>query len=389
MQIVKEVWGTVNGQTVYLITLKNAAGSIVKLTNYGARIVAVKVPDRYGQIDDVVLGFDSLTPYLEDKHFIGATIGRFANRISNARFPLDDKIWILEANEGPHCNHSGRAGFDHLVFDILEMKELHTEDGPVTELGFYLTDKHGNGGFPGNLKLKISYRWAEQTDQLKIIYEGWTDRRGILNLTNHSYFNLSGSSESPEHYVNCLMHRLEIMSDSVLEMSQEHIPTGRRIAIDDEIKTGTIGEQCIALAANAGSVLASGAAEKVGSEMFCRSRVEPDGGSEKYIGMNNCFELRQEERSFGCILTCDTTGREMEIKTSYPGLLIYTGDSLQSQGPGYLGRPYKPFDGVALECQYYPDSPNQPTFPTAIIEQDKPYCEYITYRFYTKKHSNN
>lgn len=375
MQVRKERWGTYCAQPVYLFTLTNSAGSVVKLTNYGARVVAARVPDKKGRLDDVILGFDSLKAYLEDQSFMGATIGRFANRISNARFTLDQQVWRLEANEGLHSNHSGAAGFDHQVFQVSEL----SKEGAAAKLVFCLADKHSNGGFPGNLQLKVSYCWGEKEDSLHIIYEACSDRKGILNLTNHSYFNLSGASGSFGGHKNCLDHRLQIEADKILEAGTDYIPTGRKISVRKEQISGLIADQCLdrrtQQAGMPGGRLSGGKPKE-----NCRmTHLEEDAGNVR--GLNTCFELLKTDESLACQLVCDHSGRKLEVRTSYPGLLVYTGDRLYSRLPGHAGCAYKPFDGVALECQYYPDSPNQPSFPPAIIDVDKPYLEYITYTF--------
>lgn len=379
MQIIKERWGTVQAQEVYLFTLTNAAGSIVKLTNYGARIVAIQVPDNQGRIEDIALGFDQLAPYLEDKHFMGATIGRFANRISNARFTLDHQVWNLEANEGPHCNHSAGAGFDHQVFDVLEASEVASSDPSGAKVVFSLTDEDKNGGFPGNLKLKITYSWAEKADRLNIAYDAISDRRGILNLTNHCYFNLFGPKALSEIFLDGLAQRLEINADRLLEMDESHIPTGRIVLADKSQVSGSILQQCIQ------SMKQNGRRVNAFSEPGLNGQnneiQNSERAPERFMGLNSCFELRTENKPFACRLISDRNERILEVTTSYPGLLVYTGDSLDSKAPGHLGRPYKGFDGVALECQYYPDAPNRPEFRPAIIEPGKPYHEYITYTF--------
>lgn len=385
MEIIKERWGTLLGNDIYLYTLKNAAGSIVQLTNYGARIVRIKVPDKMGCIEDVVLGFDTLTAYLQDKQYMGATIGRFANRIADARFKLDDQIWTLEANEGKNSNHSGGSGFDHRVFGVTEISENTHLSEPGCQVIFSLEDRHGNGGFPGNLQLKITYCWAEQSDKLAIHYEARSDQKGILNLTNHSYFNLSGRMMAIDPSMNCLGHHLEINARKALEVSDDFIPTGRRIRVEHEEVSGLIFNQC------------KGRKDAVRPAFMAESRKDSWQAHKEFIqpeifrhfeGINCCFELKAEDKPLACRLICDESGRQLEVETSYPGLLVYTGDGLTSELPGYIGRCYKGFDGVALECQYYPDSPNQLGFPPAIIEKDKPYKEFIIFKFSVESKSN-
>lgn len=358
MHIKKERWGTFKAREVYLYTLTNSLGGVVQLTNYGARVVAIQVEDRAGTISDVALGFDTLTPYLEDDNYIGATMGRFANRISHAQFDIEAKTWKLEANEGIHCNHSGSAGFDHRVFNTQEPVK---QTGKSGEIAFQLFDPHGKGGFPGDLNLTVTYVWEDRSNELHIHYQASTNQTGILNLTNHCYFNLSGNNAPGTPFQNCLYHHLQINAHNQLEMDDAYLPTGNRLPVNQACAGSQIRDQCT---------------------------IEPnDSGASAGVqkGLNACYELMGHNQTYACRLRCDSSGRQLEILTSYPGLLVYTGDDLKSYAPGYFGRPYRGFDGVALECQYYPDSPNIPSFPPATIGPDKNYHEFITYRFSTYK----
>lgn len=321
-----QLWGTHAGKDVRLFSLRNSSGAAVELSNYGATLVSIYVPDRNGELGNVVLGYPDLEGYLEDNAYLGSTIGRFANRISGAAFSLDGHRYELEANDGINSNHSGKSGFHNKVFDA----EI-TED----QLTFSLYSPDGSGGFPGNLSLKVNYRWTEN-NQLMIGYTAATDKKTVLNLTNHAYFNLSARPAKVSG------HELRIGAGEVLEAGADHIPTGKLIP----------------------------AAEF----SFVGNRVRE--------GLNKCYVLKPAGEA-AAVLSDPRSGRVMTVFTSYPGLMLYTADFLKSKRPGHYGERYGPFDGLCLECQFYPDSPNQAAFPSTVLEPGELYEQHITYQFNT------
>lgn len=333
-------WGNCQGQDVFLFRITSFDGAYVELTNYGAAIVSVVVPDRNLQLGNVVLGFPSLQGYLLDDCYLGATIGRYANRISNGRFSIEGNEYQLETNDGPHSNHSGSAGFNSKVFGYSIL-----ENG----ISFSYLSKDGDGGFPGDLFLVVTYSWINM--ELVIEYTAETNRKTIVNITNHSYFNLTAGEGT------IFEQELTIFASQFLQTDSGHIPTG---AISND-------EAMMFNKTNIGS------------------RLQVDGKSLK--GLNTCYVLEQSASATldpVAELFDPASGRSLQVFTSYPGLLLYTGDYLKSEVLGHYGTAYKPFDGLCLECQYFPDAPNHPDFPSSVLEAAELYQKRISYKFNVK-----
>jgi len=337
--ITYERWASDKDKEIYIFRLMNSSGAFVEITNYGATIVSVVTPDQFGEFGHVVLGFDNLHAYLNNTCYIGSTIGRFANRIGKATFMLNNQQYFLEANEFENCNHSGRFGYHARIFnfDIVE-----------NTLKLTLMSHNGDGGFPGNLELKISYQWTEN-NQLIIGYDAVCDEDTIANFTNHAYFNLSGERD------NILGHRLTLNADSMLETNNELIPTGKIL--------------------------------KVGRRSLTAKKIAEKFGLAGIPGFNQYYILKKELNkqpgglNHAAILDYEASGRRLNIYTSYPGLMVYSGDYLFSSYPGKKLKNYQPFDGLCLECQLYPDAPNHMSFPSAILRADERYDQKIIYEF--------
>jgi aldose 1-epimerase len=327
--ITLEKFGMHNGKELLLFTLKNAEGAFVELTNYGATIVSVMVPNRDGELEPVVPGFGEPEGYLIDGCYIGSTIGRFANRIGNAAFELDGKQYHLDANDNANNNHSGSSGYNLRVFDY------KIEDD---KLSFMLHSPDGDGGFPGNLELTVSFGWTEN-NQLKITYLAETDQPTIANFT------LSGKGGS------MLNHRLTIYADQVLETDKEYIPTGKIVPAEKRTFSG--------------------------DRIVDKIKENNGKGFNHYYILNN----QGDNTRLAAVLDDGDSGRRLNVYTTYPGLMFYTGDFLESIHPGHLGKPYKPFDGLCLECQFYPDAPKHNTFPSTVLKPGEQYKEEIVYEF--------
>jgi aldose 1-epimerase len=336
-KILYKKWGMLKGHPIYLFTLKNKDDSYVELTNYGATIVSVVVPDKQQHLGNVVLGFPSLEGYLQDSCYIGSTIGRYANRIGNSCFELDGITYQLDANDKDNSNHGGFTGFNKKVFDF----EIHDNT-----ISFSLHSKDGEGGFPGNLRLTVDYTWNEK-HHLSITYKATTDKKTIANFTNHSYFNLSGGKN------NILEHDLFLDSNQILGSTHDYIPTGSIVSSPNKVFETKVKEQ---ISVNDNSVK----------------------------GMNDCFILNKNKGVANCRLIDFVSGRSLKVFTSYPAILVYSGDFLSSSLPGHSGEMYKPFDGICLECQYYPDSPNHSNFPRTTLDKEQQYLENILFEFSLK-----
>lgn len=334
--ITSAYWGSFRGRDVFLFRITGADGSYVELTNYGATVVSIVMPDRHNQMGHVVLGFPTLEGYLLDDCYLGATIGRYANRIANGTFHIDGASYHLEANDGDHSNHSGAAGLNSKVFEF----EI-IEDG----ISFSYLSPDGAGGFPGELQVVVTYMWKDL--KLLMEYTAETNRKTPVNLTNHCYFNLSGDG-------SCLEQKLTVFAEHSLEAGEDHIPTGK-IRSD---------------------------AAMMFHKTAIRAKLQGDGKSLK--GLNTCYVLEESADAMSkkvAELFDPASGRLLQVFTSYPGLLLYTGDYLRSQLPGHHGQLYKPFDGICLECQYFPDAPNHPNFPSPMLEPNQVYQAHISYEF--------
>lgn len=333
-------WGSFRGRDVFLFRITAPDGTYIELTNYGAAVVSVCIPDRQGQMGHVVLGFPNLQGYLQDKCYLGATVGRYANRIANGRFNIDGMTYQLETNDGVHSNHSGSAGFNSKVF------EYEILDNGIS---FSYLSPEGEGGFPGELHLTVKYTWKDM--ELVLDYTAETSRKTPVNITNHCYINLRGDG-------SIFDQELTIYSNQFLETTPDHIPTG--ILLEN--------------------------AEMLFHKAKVGSRVQVEGKAWK--GLNTCYVL--ENSGPGTLkkaaeLFDPATGRSLQVFSSYPGLLLYTGDYLSSQTPGHHNQAYRPFDGLCLECQYYPDAPNHADFPSSILEPEQVYQERISYQFHVHR----
>jgi aldose 1-epimerase len=339
---------TKEGTPVNLYTLRNAKGMKVAITNYGGIVVSIEVPDRSGKPGDVVLGFDSLDGYLGKHPYFGAIVGRYANRIAKARFTLDGKEYKLAANDGENALHGGLRGFDKVVWQANEFAEMGRRGIVLTYLS-----RDGEEGYPGNLSVTVRYTLTDD-NELNIEYSATTDKTTILNLTNHSYFNLAGQGAG-----DVLGHEVTINADRFTAVDATLIPTGElrfvkgtpfdfstpttigaRINADDEqIKLGGGYDHNFMLQGRIGIM-------KLAAEIF-----EP------------------------------TTGRAMEVRTTEPGLQFYTGNFLDGSIRGKGGKVYNKRSGFCMETQRFPDSPNQHAFPTAVLKAGERFTSQTAFRF--------
>lgn len=335
-KITCSLWGEYEGELVYLFKMESEDGAFVELTNYGASIVSVFVPDKHNKLGNVVLGFPTLEEYITDNCYIGATIGRVANRIGNASFRLGEEHFQLERNDGFNTNHGGNNGFNSRVFNFSLKGETLT---------FTLFSKDGEGGYPGNLQLEVIYSWNAQ-HELSIQYAATTDKETIANFTNHAYFNLAAGKG------NIFGHELTINAPSVLEAGEDYIPTGEIVPAANKIFDG----------------------HRIREKLTCKDN--------RYKGLNTYYVLdKTQPEQPACILYSSISGRQLEVFTSYPGVLLYTGDYLTSNYSSWTLTCHKPFDGLCLECQHYPDAPSHANFPSVVLAEGQVYKEYIMYKF--------
>lgn len=339
--IKKIKFGEVDGNTVFLYTLSNTQGIKVKIINYGAIITSITMPDKTGKQGDIVLGFDSLEPYLSNKPYFGAIIGRYANRIANGRFRLEGKTYQLAINNGKNSLHGGIKGFDKVVWNSREVM-----NDTVSMLELTYVSKSGEEGYPGNLKVKVTYT-LNVYNELTTIIEAETDQACPVNLCNHTYFNLC------EADTNILGHFLTLNADQFTEVNNELIPTGK-------------------LAGVRGTPMDFNNSMKIGDGI---SRVK-GGYDHNYI-----LNKKDGELSLAAQLYDPRSGRQLEVFTTQPAIQFYSGNFLDGSIRGKGGKLYYQHYGLCLETQHYPDSPNQPSFPSTILKPGKHYIQKTVYRF--------
>jgi aldose 1-epimerase len=315
------------------------------VSSYGATLVRLEVPDRQGRLADVVLGFDSAGEYAASRAHVGGIVGRFANRIAGARFALDGALHLLEANEGRHHLHGGAAGFDRRLWSAEPVAAP-----PGVELR--LASAAGDAGYPGNLRCRVRY-WISGPGELAISFEASADRPTPLSLTQHAYWNLAGP---PGEAVRD--HQLEIAADAYLPVDHEHIPSGEIRPVD-------------------GTPFDFRVAKPLGRDLdLLHPELAP------HLGYDHAFVLRGREGSLrpAARLADPGSGRVLEIRTTAPCLQLYGGQHLEA-GPGKQGWRHGARRGLCLEAQRFPDAPNQPRFPPAILRPGEVHCQETRYRF--------
>jgi aldose 1-epimerase len=351
-RITKESFGTTaDGTTVDLYTLINANGCEAKITNYGGIVVSLRVPDREGNLSDVVLGFDSFEPYLGNHPHFGALIGRYGNRIGKAEFVLDGEEYALAANNEENHLHGGLEGYDKVVW---EAEVVEDDDGPALELEYLSPDMEE--GYPGNLSVEVLYRLTEDNG-LRIDYRATTDKKTVVNLTHHSYFNLENGGAS-----DILGHEVMIAADRFTPVDEGLIPTGELRSVEG---TPLDFRQPVAIGA----------------------RIDQDDEQMKFGGgYDHNWVLNNQDGTLALAARVHepTTGRVMEVYTTEPGLQFYSGNFLDGSQLGKGGAAYEHRSGFCLETQHYPDSPNKPEFPSTVLEPGEVYTQTTIYKFSTK-----
>ena len=347
--ITKETWGKLpSGDPVSLYTLSNQHGIEAKITTYGGRLVSLKAPDRTGNVADIVLGFESLDGYLHKNPFFGALVGRYANRIAHAQFSLNGEAYTLARNNGENSLHGGNRGFDKVLWQAHEP----AVDTPALELEYLSVD--GEEGYPGNLQVKVRYTLT-QSNELHLEYHATTDKLTVLNLTNHSYFNLDGSADVRDH-------ELSIYAAFRTEVDADLIPTGEIASLDgtplDFREPTPIGAR-----------LRDPHPQLALARGYDHNWVLRGGGGGELVEA-----ARVHDPASGRALTCLTT---------HPGLQFYTGNFLDGTRRGSAGTLYRQGDGFTLETQHFPDSPNQPGFPSTVLRAGDTYRHSTAFRFHT------
>ncbi|MGN6264348.1 MAG: aldose epimerase family protein [Ginsengibacter sp.] len=339
-------WGEFDGKKVELFTLVNHEGDSVTITNYGGTVTSFVVPDKNGNRSSIIIGFDSLRTYLQKPPYFGALIGRYANRIGGAQFTLNSNEYKLNPNDGKNTLHGGLKGFDKVVWDAT----VPSDSIPSIELNY--VSKDGEEGFPGNLKVMVKYTLTDDHG-LKIEYNAETDKPTPVNLTNHSYFNLSGRVTN-----SILDETLWIDADKYTPVDSTLIPTGEIIAVK-------------------GTPFDFTAAKKIGVSID-----SVKGGYDINYVLN-----RKDSSSLQKVaeVSDSISGRTMEVYTTQPGLQFYTGNFLDGTFTNRYGNPITKHSALCLETQHFPDSPNKPGFPSATLNPGQKFHQETVYKIKVNK----
>ncbi|MDI3548642.1 MAG: aldose 1-epimerase [Halanaerobiales bacterium] len=350
MKIKKRPFGMVDGKPADLFVLENSNHLEMKVTNYGGIVVSLVVPDRDGNMDDIVLGYNQLEAYVKHNPYFGAIIGRYGNRIGNAQFTLEGQKYTLAKNEGENNLHGGIKGFDKVVWDAKPVMD----DDYVGLILKYLS-KDGEEGFPGNLDVTVKYI-LNNDNEFRIDYRATTDKTTIVNLTNHSYFNLTGEGSG-----DILGHEVVINAERFTPVDETLIPTGELAPVE-----GTPMDFRIPTAIGA--------------------RIDADYEQLKIgKGYDHNFVLNKDQE--GAMTLAATayepaSGRFMEVFTTEPGMQFYTGNFLNGM-IGKSGKPYNFRNAFCFETQHFPDSPNKPEFPSVVLRPGEEYKTTTIYKFST------
>jgi aldose 1-epimerase len=348
--IVKPFGQTKDGTPVSLYVLRNSKGVEAGICNYGGLVIFLKVPDRNGRLGDVMLGYDDLADYIKDSPYFGAMIGRYGNRIAKGKFTLDGQEYTLATNNGPNALHGGLRGFDKVVW---EPRLRATPEGPSLELLY--TSKDGEEGYPGNLFVTAVYTLTKDNG-LKLEYTATTDKDTVVNLTQHSYFNLAGKGD-------ILNHVVMIPADKFTPVDSTLIPTGELRPVEGtpfDFRTPT----------------AIGA------------RIGQDDEQLKFgNGYDHNWVINKPMGQPGLMARVyePTTGRVLEVWSTEPGLQFYSGNFLDGKNKGKGGWVYQFRNGFCMEPQHYPDSPNQPNFPSVVLKPGQVYHNTIIFKFLVQK----
>jgi aldose 1-epimerase len=349
-QVSQSVFGTMpDGVVINLYTLSNSNDVEVGIINYGGIIQSIRIPDTAGNKQDVALGFDNLQDYIDKSPYFGCITGRYANRIAKGKFMLDSIEYQLDLNNGPNSLHGGFKGFDKQVWKA----EDFSSDSVAGVILTYLSPD-GDQGYPGNLDVSVTYTLNNQ-NELRIDYNARTDKKTVVNLTNHSYFNLDNGGQS-----DILDHQLKIIADSFTPTDETLIPSGEIIPVEatpmDFTSFKTIGENL---------------------DTSYRPIAIAGGYDHNYVLSSGGGEL-----ALAAVVKEPGSGRKMEVFTTEPGIQFYSGNFLDGSITGKNGAVYHKNHGFCLETQHFPDSPNQPEFPSTVLNPGENYSSTTIYRFF-------
>ena len=336
-----------DGQAVTLYTMRNRKGAEMNVMNYGGIIVSLKMPDRNGVIEEVTLGYDSLSSYQKASPFFGALVGRYGNRIAKGKFTLDGNSYTLPLNNGVNHLHGGSLGFDKMFWAIQDVS-----DSVQAKLKLTYQSKDNEQGYPGNLTIEVLYSLSDD-NEVRVEYKATTDKKTVVNLTQHAYFNLSGNARR-----SILDHQLAIQADNFLPIDETLIPTG----VLQPVK---------------GTPFDFLTAQNIGSRINEKNAQLINGK-----GYDHCWALNNQGH-FEKVATLEdvSSGRRMEVFTDQPGMQFYSGNFLDGSNVGKGGVVYQQHLGLCLETQHFPDSPNKPAFPSVVLSPGETYHTVTAYKF--------
>lgn len=340
---------TIDGKKISLFLLENKNGMQVYITNYGARIVAVITPDKTGKISDIALGYSSIKAYFNDNMFLGPTVGRFANRIGDAKFTLDGQEYKLNKNDGDNTLHGGTKGFDKVIWDA-------GQDSNVLTLTYLSPD--GEEGYPGNMTVKQIITLTND-NEIKIEYEAITDKATVVNLTNHTYFNLKGEGDT-----TILDHYIQIVADSYTPVNSEWIPSGEVASVENTPFDFRMGKQ-------------------VGQDVNQDNEQLKNGE-----GYDHNWVVNKDTAgnlTFVAKIWEESTGRFIEYFSTEPAVQFYCGNFMNGTATGKGGKLYQYRSGLLFEPQHFPDSPNHSNFPSTVLRPGEKYTHTMVLKFGVKQ----
>lgn len=341
-----------DGTKIEQFTLTNASGAEVRVINYGGIVTAIKVQDRNGKLDDVVLGYDTFDGYVKNPTFFGAIIGRYANRIAKGEFKLDNKAYKLALNNKPNTLHGGNKGFDKVVW---QAEPLNTPG--VIGVAMTYVSPDGEEGYPGTLTTRVTYTF-NNSNELIVDYTATTDKTTVVNFTNHSYFNLGGDGSG-----DILSHKLTINADSYTPTDATGIPLGKFASV-------------------AGTSLDFRIPSAIGTHIEAEHKIGL--GYDYNFVINRAANSQANDLVVAARVEEPKTGRILEVRTTEPGIQLYTANHMDGTLIGKSGHAYSKHDAFCLETQHFPDSPNQPSYPTTTLKPGETFRSQTVYAFSTK-----
>ena len=344
----KDVFGSHNGKEVYLLTLTNKAGNVIRVTNFGAKINWIEVPDKNGKKENVTFGYDTFDETLKGDMSFGSVVGRFANRIAKGKFTLDGAVYNTPVNNGPNTLHGGPAGWHSVVWDTEILK-----DSKFPAVKFTYVSPNMEAGFPGKVNASITYTWTDN-NEIVMDYTCTTDKRTIVNITNHAYFNLHGAGNG-----DILDHVLTLKASAFTPVDSFMIPTG-------EIRPV------------AGTPFDFNSPHAIGERIG-------DNYDQLILGRGYDHNYILDNKEEVDVTVYEpVSGRMLEVITDQPGMQLYTGNFLDGTKSGHGGKVFKFRSGLCLESGHYPDSPNHPEFPTTVLNPGETFKSTTIYRFSVK-----